>query len=125
MVNTVIQATLRFSHAPSGTSIDVTAVGEGSDAGDKGANKAMTGLYKYALRQTFCIETGDDPDKFASEEREAPKSNRSHLVEQYAKLGTKAKELGVEVYAIDPKMSDEEVIEAGKELKSRIEKAGK
>jgi hypothetical protein len=27
----------------------------------------MTDLYKYALRQTFMIETGDDPDKDASE----------------------------------------------------------
>ena len=35
--------------------------GEGSDTGDKASNKALTGAYKYALRQTFCIETGDDP----------------------------------------------------------------
>jgi hypothetical protein len=62
MVNTVVSAMVRFVHAPSGSFIDVAALGEGSDAGDKSANKAMTGLYKYALRQTFCIETGDDPD---------------------------------------------------------------
>jgi hypothetical protein len=68
MVNTIIQAVVKFTHV-SGDSITVAAVGEGSDAGDKSANKAMTGLYKYALRQTFCIETGDDPDKHASEER--------------------------------------------------------
>lgn len=68
MVNTVITAVIRFTHV-SGTFIDVASTGEGSDAGDKSANKAMTGLYKYAMRQTFCIETGDDPDKFQSEER--------------------------------------------------------
>lgn len=68
MVNTVIHASVRFTHV-SGESFEVDAVGEGSDSGDKSANKAMTGLYKYALRQTFCIETGDDPDKTASEER--------------------------------------------------------
>jgi len=68
MVNTVISAIIRFAHV-SGSYIDVASTGEGSDAGDKSANKAMTGLYKYAMRQTFCIETGDDPDKFASEER--------------------------------------------------------
>src|SRR3990167_199841 len=68
MVNTVISAIVRFIHAPSGTSIDVAATGEGSDAGDKSANKAMTGLFKYAIRQTYMIETGDDPDKQASEE---------------------------------------------------------
>ena len=70
MVNTVISAVIRFTHI-SGTFIDVASTGEGSDAGDKSANKAMTGLYKYAMRQTFCIETGDDPDKYASDERQA------------------------------------------------------
>lgn len=70
MINTVISATIRFTHV-SGTFVDVASTGEGSDAGDKSANKAMTGLYKYAMRQTFCIETGDDPDKHASEPRQA------------------------------------------------------
>lgn len=70
MVNTVIHASVRFSHT-SGDFVEVDSVGEGSDSGDKSANKAMTGLYKYALRQTFCIETGDDPDKTASDERKA------------------------------------------------------
>lgn len=79
MVNTVIHATVRFLHT-SGESLDVDAVGEGSDSGDKSANKAMTGLYKYALRQTFCIETGDDPDKTASDERKgkvSPEKNEA------------------------------------------------
>jgi len=30
----------------------------------------MTGAYKYALRQTFLIETGDDPDKTQSADQE-------------------------------------------------------
>ena len=47
--------------------IDVTAPGEGADSGDKSGNKANTCAYKYALRQTFVIETGDDPDEEASE----------------------------------------------------------
>lgn len=56
--------TYRFTHAPSQTHIDVVALGEGYDSLDKGAYKAMTGALKYALRQTFLIETGDDPDKY-------------------------------------------------------------
>lgn len=71
MNSTIVSGVIRFTHAPSDTSIDVFAIGEGADAGDKSANKAMTGMYKYAIRQTFCIETGDDPDKYASEEQEA------------------------------------------------------
>lgn len=62
--------TFMFTHAPSKTSIEASALGEGYDGLDKGAYKAMTGALKYALRQTFIIETGDDPDK--TQEEPAP-----------------------------------------------------
>jgi hypothetical protein len=62
ITNTLIKGTTRFTHAPSRTYIVVKAYGEGSDAGDKSTKKAATGLYKYALRQTFMIETGDNSD---------------------------------------------------------------
>jgi hypothetical protein len=54
-------------HPESNTSLDVYAPGEGADNGDKASNKASTGALKYALRQTFLIETGDDPDNTSSE----------------------------------------------------------
>jgi hypothetical protein len=81
MVNTLIHAVIRFEHV-SGTFIDVQATGEGADAGDKSANKAMTGAYKYAIRQTFCIETGDDPDRSPSEQFE--RSTKSATTPQNA-----------------------------------------
>lgn len=74
MFNTLIEGVVRFMHV-TGTFVDVEATGEGSDTGDKSSNKAMTGMYKYALRQTFCIETGDDPDGFSSDDME--RSSRS------------------------------------------------
>lgn len=56
---------------PGGDSIEVTTCGEGSDAGDKAANKAMTSAYKQALVQCLAIADGhDDPDDFASEPAE-------------------------------------------------------
>lgn len=55
--------TTRFSHAASGECLDVASLAEGADFLDKASFKAMTGAYKYALRETFCIETGDDPDQ--------------------------------------------------------------
>ena len=76
--NTVVKLTVRFVHAASGSYIDVEAVGEGADSGDKSAAKALTGAYKYALRETFCIETGDDPDSAASEERRASRPQEAH-----------------------------------------------
>lgn len=58
-----LRAIVRFVHGASGSHLDVEAMGEGADSGDKAGNKAMTCAYKYALRQTFAIETGDDPDR--------------------------------------------------------------
>jgi len=72
MNRTCISATVRFIHAPSATQIDVQALGEGIDAGDKSTAKALTGAYKYALREAFCIETGDDPDQTPSVQQERP-----------------------------------------------------
>ena len=63
MNRTITHGIVRFVHAKSGTFVDAHATGEGADVGDKSASKAMTGLQKYALRQTFLIETGDDPDR--------------------------------------------------------------
>lgn len=61
----------------SGDSIEIAALGEGADSGDKAAYKAATGALKYALRQTFLIETGDDPDNTSSEEQvQAEKERR-------------------------------------------------
>lgn len=50
-----------------GETIVVTSIGQGKDSGDKAIPKALTGALKYALRQLFLIETGDDPDNLASE----------------------------------------------------------
>ena len=73
MNNTTIDIAVRFTHAPSGTHTIVMASGEGSDSGDKATSKALTGAYKYAIRQTFCLETGDDPDEHSSEKMERKK----------------------------------------------------
>jgi hypothetical protein len=66
----IYRAEFRFeiSHPDSDTSILVSVPGEGADNGDKASNKAATGAVKYALRQTFLIETGDDPDNTSSDE---------------------------------------------------------
>jgi len=45
----------------------VQVFGEAADTSDKAMPKAMTLALKYALRQFFLIETGDDPDHVAAE----------------------------------------------------------
>jgi hypothetical protein len=41
---------------------------------------ALTGAYKYFLRQTFLIETGDDPDRYASADQEAAPASKAALL---------------------------------------------
>lgn len=63
-IKTEAVVTYRFVHVSSGEHIDVKVAAAGSDKGDKGAFKLMTGALKYALRQTFLIATGDDPEAY-------------------------------------------------------------
>lgn len=71
----VVLATFEFLHA-SGDRALAQSIGEGQDSGDKAFNKAMTGAMKYVLRQSFCTETGDDPDDTPSHEQERAPVNQ-------------------------------------------------
>jgi hypothetical protein len=116
LMNRVIgMFTFTFTHAPSGTSLQVTVLGEGADVGDKASNKAMTGALKYALRQTFVIETGDDPDATSSEEQDRkskPGSNgkASQPVPHWTEWGEASKRFWE--FAETLKLDDEEVYKA-------------
>ena len=56
-----VLVTYRLMHT-SGEHVDIQAPGTGMDSLDKAPYKAMTGAFKYALRQTFAVPTGDDPE---------------------------------------------------------------
>jgi hypothetical protein len=71
MFNVTLKTTYRFQDTETDSFVDVVVYGQGSDTGDKAYNKAMTACYKYALRQTFVISTGDDPDKESPQEAKA------------------------------------------------------
>ena len=80
----VVLVTYELLHS-SGDRATVQAFGEGQDSGDKAFNKAMTGAMKYALRQSFCVETGDDPDDTPSHAQErAPQADNHPLRARYA-----------------------------------------
>jgi hypothetical protein len=67
MNHSIVVVTYRTTHAQSGLTEDGAAVGEAMDTGDKSIPKAMTIAYKYLLRESFLIPTGDDPDRVPSE----------------------------------------------------------
>lgn len=76
MVNLLISVCYRISHT-SGEYIEGEALGEGSDVGDKAANKAMTAAFKYFLRESFLIAGGNDPDRVSSEESARAQKNKN------------------------------------------------
>lgn len=55
--------------------IDITTYGDGVDSQDKAPGKAMTYADKYALLKAYKIQTGDDPDKEASQDLIAAELN--------------------------------------------------
>lgn len=59
-----IEATYRILHQGGGW-VQVRSVGAGRDHGDKASYKAMTGAYKYAIRQAFAVTTGDDAEVYS------------------------------------------------------------
>lgn len=74
-----------------GDSVTASAWGEGSDAGDKGTSKAMTGAMKYCLFQAFAIAVHEAQDGDAStpEPSTRQKSAADLMAERKAEWGDK------------------------------------
>lgn len=72
---TTITLNYSFIDADSGETMNIIGIGQGSDSGDKGVYKAMTGALKYAIRQALFIGTGDDPERYDSDGNVVSSSN--------------------------------------------------
>ena len=85
--------TFRFTHAASQTWVEVVTIGEGTDQQDKAPYKAMTGALKYAMRQLFLVETGDDPEKddVQHEHKPEPPPEKSRFVLDFEEQVTRLK----------------------------------
>lgn len=75
---TEVQVVYRLYHI-GGAWIDIPMSGKGADTGDKDVSKALTGAFKYALRQAFALETGNDPDATSPEESAGRPSGRGSM----------------------------------------------
>jgi len=98
---TKVETTFRFTDVDDGSYIEGTMPGQGSDTGDKGVYKAITGSIKYALSSEFLIASGDDPDEesahnepeYVQDETEpakdgsCPNCKQGDLVEKQGKFG--------------------------------------
>lgn len=59
---TSMNVTYMIVDIDNGESVTIQMAGSGIDSGDKSVYKALTGAFKYVLRQSFMIGTGDDPE---------------------------------------------------------------
>lgn len=96
---TTIEITYRLTNIDNPTEyIDIVAAGEGADTQDKGAGKAQTYAYKYALLRAFAIATGDDPDLISTDELEHNQtqnmSKHKQLVDNFNNLFVAATQKG-------------------------------
>lgn len=75
--------------------IDIVSYGDGVDTQDKAPGKAMTYSDKYALMKAYKIQTGDDPDQYASEpqSRVTSQINLRGMMEEYVKSNYDAENL--------------------------------
>jgi len=76
-----VKLEMTFIDATSGESFVGTFYGDGTDSGDKGIYKAMTGAQKYALMKTFLLETGDDPERDDYLEKISKEEEKKELTE--------------------------------------------
>jgi len=67
---TLITLKYTFFDTESGESIEGSFCSQGSDTGDKGVFKAVTGAIKYILSSVFLIPTGGDPEEDEEEGRD-------------------------------------------------------
>lgn len=70
---TTLEMDFTFMDGESGETLTKAWRGAGSDKGDKGLYKAMTGAEKYFLLKTFLIPTGDDPERDSKDESKEAK----------------------------------------------------
>lgn len=76
----IIQLTVTDSESGESTSCLMPGYAEDAKS-DKSLYKAITGATKYALRNFFCLATGDDPEK-DEPDRSAPKPASNPLMDQ-------------------------------------------
>ncbi len=83
---TTVSTRHTFIDGESGDEFSVCSQGQGSDNGDKGGYKAMTGAMKYFLYKCFMIPTGDDPESDGKTDERSQVSQSSRAPVQTAQV---------------------------------------
>lgn len=119
---TVTRLTIAYTITDGEETLTATVMGEGADAQDKGAYKAMTGAHKYLLYKLFNVETGDDPEaEDEPEPKKAPQLHNHSVVTQVAAaLGGKAFDDDEMIYVrLNECQSDDDLKALGAKVKAQ------
>lgn len=91
-----------FVDVATGEEIKGTFIGQGTDSGDKGIYKAVTGAIKYIMMSMFLIPSGDDPEKDENSTKPSKKSSVSDLPPAVQNALAVSKTLYVKLKEKDP-----------------------
>lgn len=76
--------------------VDIYTYGDGVDSQDKAPGKAMTYGDKYALLKAYKIQTGDDPDQYASGDLVSQNIRKQRIgTEKISAITARANNIGV------------------------------
>lgn len=86
---TTIRTVHTFVDGETGETLEASSAGQGTDKGDKGIYKAITGATKYFISKNFLIPTGDDPESFDEKRESAGRAPKQAVRAQTAQPPTK------------------------------------
>jgi len=90
----LVEMLVKFTfYAPDGSSVSATVLGQGSDTGDKSANKAHTAAYKIAVNEVLCIHMpggseDSEADQFSEDRKPEKNPGRTDPDGQAPRNGT-------------------------------------
>ena len=84
----IVHLKIVYRDGDSGEEMFSTGIGEGVDKSDKGLPKATTSAFKYALKNTFLISSGDDVENDEVEAND--KADRRYKLEPKSQDGKEA-----------------------------------
>jgi hypothetical protein len=120
---TIANGKYSFIDVDSDHELNGTWFGSGTDTGDKGLYKAITGGIKYVLNTNFLIPTGDDPENNDDNENGNGKATAKDTPKPKADPDAQLKRDLMEQYKGDAEAAKKEYMRILKERQQKLEVA--
>lgn len=100
--------------------VTVNVFGYGVDPQDKGPGKAFSYAKKYAFLQTFCLETGDDPERDNIDHEPEPEVLWNGPIKKHA-LKTQLRAFNADINSVEDSGSMQELMNQTKDIRKQCE----